>query len=591
MSIRKNKNEAVSASQNAHSKSTLRMFIILSIVLFALILILVAVYFLAKENVDNGPDFDVWEGEDIYGRAHMAYPVIENEDVLKIEVRNETGSFAFLPVWDEAKAKNVWRLEEYQDVAINAPSFEMLRMHVTTQTTEEPIRNATQADLVEWGVDESCKTGYTLYFKENGVEKSYTVRIGKRTNSSDGTYCAYIEGRNHIYKFAPDSCSYVTRPKLSYLSPTINTFFGSEMYTLLGIDKFEISLAKNNTLKSVVKINVTERDEAAASFLATYSKDVLGKDRTTIASTSYLNEVFSHLYISFSGTEVVAIDPDSETLKEFGLGEDDEKYLIDAEFSSNAYFADPSYKYKDPALFISRKKDDCYYVLSRYFFDDIIVKVPSESLPFLGEDSFSLTKWTDTTSITTGFFESLCKDKETGAPGLNKIIIKALKSEETGLYNEEIFNLYYDEGADTLLVKALNNPNLEFKDDKRDGVDSTDRNWFRNLYVYFLYYPFIYEFNTMSDEKIAEYEKDENIVYSITAYRNDGKVVKYTYYKIDVNFAFEKAESGTVKDDGTVVWDEPVYDYISSMTQLRKVYKAIDILLSGEKVTPDDELL
>ena len=90
---------------------------------------------------------------------------------------------------------------------------------------------------------------------------------------------------------------------------------------------------------------------------------------------------------------------------------------------------------------------------------------------------------------------------------------------------------------------------------------------------------------------MALYEKDENIAYSITAYRNDGKVVKYTYYKIDVNLAFEKAEIGTHIGGGEVDWGEPTYDYTVSMTYVRKLCKAINVLLSGERLTPEDELL
>ena len=257
-------------------------------------------------------------------------------------------------------------------------------------------------------------------------------------------------------------------------------------------------------------------------------------------------------------------------------------------FAENASFASPSYKQKEPALYVSQEIDGYYYVLSKYFSDDIIVKVKSESMTFLKTDHYSLLKWTDTTSITSGFYETLCKNDE-GAPGLNKIVIKALKDIESGEFNEETFILTYNETDDILSVKAQNS-GLSFVDNPNAEI-SYDKNWFRNLYVFFLYYPFIDDFNTMTDEEIKEYEKDENIVYSITAYRNDGKVVKYTYYMLDVNFAFEKAEGGTLNEDGTVAWEEPIYDFTASMTQLSKVCKAIDKLLSGERVTPDDQLL
>ena len=572
------------------SKKTIITFSVLGAVLIALIFGTVLAFKLIDEPEEK-PRFDVWEGEDVFGNAaHLAYPMIDDHnDVTKIEVWNESGSFSFSQIWDEVSAKYVWRMSEYSDVEINSAAFEMLRMHISTATTKTPMRNVTDQQMIDWGVDESCKTGYKIYYKENGVEKSHTVRIGKPANDSSGTYCAYIEGRNHIYKFSGDACDYVFRSTESYLNPTISVFFANETYALLGIDAFEIYLAKNDTISSVIKIKVNERDDTAVDFKAIYSESMLGKNRTTVAATSYLNTVFSSLYVSFSGNDVMVVDPTEDELKQYGLGSDDEKYLIDVTFASTASFANASYKNKEPELFVSRKIDGYYYVLSKYHKRQMIVQVNEDALPFLGEDEYSLIKWTDVTSITTGFFESLCKDTEENIPGLEKIIVKAYKNEDEKTYNEEVFDLFYDEGADTLLVKAKSS-GLEFLDDN-DPPTSYDRNWFRNLYVYFLYYPFIYNFNTMTSEEMAAYETDENVAYSITAYRNDGKVVRYTYYKIDVNLAFEKAEMGTNLGGGHVEWDAPVYDYTVSMTYIRKVCKALNVLLSGERLTPEDELL
>lgn len=571
------------------SKKNIIIFSILAVILVLAIVGTILAIKLIKEPEEE-PAFDVWPGEDSLGNAsHLAYPMIDDHnDVLKLEIRNESGNFTFIEVWDEGSAKYVWRMEEYKDVPLNLSAFEMLRMHASTATTKTPIRNVSEADMKEWGVDSSCKTGYTIYYNDNGQEKSYTVRIGKPANESGGTYCAYIEGRNHIYKFGKDACEYVFRPITSYLSPAITDFFANETYALLGIDAFEIYLEKNNSLSSLVKINVDERDGTAVNFKANYADGILGKKRATLASTSYLNSVFSTLYVNFQGNDVVALDPDEQTLKKYGLSSDDEKFLLDVKFAENASFASPSYKEREPELFISREIDGYYYVLSKYHQRKMIVQVNKDTLSFLGDDEYSLRKWTDVTSIATGFYESLCNDKESNGPGLNKIIIKSYKDEDQKTFNEEIFNLFYDKDEDVLLVKAEKS-GLEFLDN--NGAGAYERNWFRNLYIYFLNYPFIHDFNTMTDEDIALYEKDENIAYSIAAYRNDGKVVKYTYYRMDVNYAFEKAEEGIVSEDGTVKWDEPSYGYINSMTHIRKLCVAIDTLLSGKKVTPDDELL
>ncbi|MBQ8545680.1 MAG: DUF4340 domain-containing protein [Clostridia bacterium] len=582
--------KATVKSGSSVATKTIVTFVILGVVLLSLIGSLVLIVILTSRDDEDEPAFDVWEGEDVFGNAaHLAYPLIENQDVLRIDIQNETGSYSFTPVWDEGNAKYVWRIDGHKNISINATSFEMLRMYLCTVTTKDPIREVPDEELADYGVDSSCKTKYTLHFKEKGEEKSYTVRIGNKTNSSDNTYYAYIEGRNHVYKLASDLQSYSTMSMLQYLSPSINTFFVDSTAALLGIDSFEIYSSKDSLLSSIITIRVKEKEGTEVSFEAVYPKNEAGKVMTTVASTSYINDVFTLLYTAFSGDEVVAISPTAEDLAKFGLSDGDRKYLINAKFAENAAFASPAYKQKEPALYVSQEIDGYYYVLSKYFSDDLIVKVKGDNMPFLKEDSYSLIKWTDKASITSGFYETLCKNAKEDAPGLNKIIIKSLKNEDTGEHNEETFILTYNETDEILSVKAQNS-GLSFVDNPNAEI-SYDKNWFRNLYVYFLYYPFIDDFNTMTSEEMAVYEKDDNIVYSITAFRNDGVVVRYTYYKIDVNFAFEKAESGNLNEDGSVTWKEPIYDYTASMTQLRKVYLAIDKLLSGERVTPDDQLL
>ncbi len=570
---------------------TIAIFAVLGVVLVGLIVGLVlAIVFLREPEEESR--FDIWEGEMAFGNAaHLAYPLIENEEVTKIDIKNESGSYSFVSVWDEDLAKYDWRIDSCDDVALNKTSFEMLRMHLCTATTKDPIRNASRKDLEDCGVDESCKSVYTLYYEKDGKENSYTVRIGNRTNSSDGTYYAYIEGRNHIYKFAGDMTNYTNQSLLYYLSPSINSFFANETHALLGIDRFQIYSAKDDAIKSIVKIVATERDEtkATVTFNAIYPTDDSGRDKTTVASTLHLTDVFSTLYLTFLGNEVVALSPTDDELEKFGLSDSDEKYLLSVDFATTASFVNSSAKQNEPELLISKKIEDSYYILSKYFDKDIIVKISSETLSFLGEDPYSLIKWTDTNSITSGFYESITYDASRGEPGVNKIVIKASKDDSAQTFNEETFILNYNEKTEFLSVSALNS-GLKFEDND-EAESSYDKNWFRNLYVYFLYYPFIDEFNTMSKEEMAEYESDENIVYSITAYKNDGTVVRYTYYKIDINFAFEKAEKGTVDENGVLTFEKPIYDFTAKMTQIRKVCKAIDLLLSGERVTPDDQIL
>ena len=88
----------------------------------------------------------------------------------------------------------------------------------------------------------------------------------------------------------------------------------------------------------------------------------------------------------------------------------------------------------------------------------------------------------------------------------------------------------------------------------------------------------------------ADKINEDNFKYSITAYRNDGKVIKYSYYSTSASLAIERVEEGTVTGDG-VSWGTPTYGNICAMEEIRTVTKAIDKLLAGEELLPDEDIL
>ncbi len=571
-----------SLAKKPNNNKTAIIFSLLSTFLGLLIISLALLMIFKPELGGEDPKFDVWEGEDVFGNAaHLVYPLVTEDNVTKMDVYKDGEKYSFIQFWDENLGKYDWRIEGLEAIDLNMTTFEMLRMWLCTVTTKDPIRNVSEDDLKTYGVDKEKENGFTVYFTENGVEKSHTVRIGEKTDLSSGVYYAYYEGRNHIYKISPDIVTHTSYGDLKYLSPAINTFFEGATQALMGIERFDIYLTDgtNTKLNDVVSIRVNEKGETSVEFKAVYGADALGRRRTTIASTSYVNTVFTTLYTAFAGSEVVAINPTDSELEAFGLSDSQEKYFINVEFSENATFASSAYKTKEPSLFISRKIDGVYYVMSEYYGVKSVVRVEEESLSFLGESAFLLLKWTDTNSVKTGFFETLTQTE--AAPGLEKIFVWTPKS-------EDIFTLSYDVSIDELTVYA-ENANLVFKDDNTQG-NSFNRNKFRNLYIYMLYFPFIYSFNEMSDEATLEYIKEENLVYSITAQRNDETVIRHSYYSISATLAVERVEEGKIKN-GEVVFGEPSYGSIVEKEQIRRVTNAIDKLLAGEELLPDEDIL
>ena len=191
------KNESTIFSENtkiakvkARKKASPLPFIILGAVVVLLIVSLVLVIVLTREPEEPElPKFDVWEGEDVFGNAaHLAYPMVDENSVTEIEIFQEGESYKFIKSWDENLGKYDWRIDGMAEIDLNATTFEMLRMWVCTATTKTPIRNATEKQLSDYGVDKQAHNGYTLKYKENGVDKSYTVRIGNKVASKDRLY-------------------------------------------------------------------------------------------------------------------------------------------------------------------------------------------------------------------------------------------------------------------------------------------------------------------------------------------------------------------------------------------------------------------
>ena len=66
--------------------------------------------------------------------------------------------------------------------------------------------------------------------------------------------------------------------------------------------------------------------------------------------------------------------------------------------------------------------------------------------------------------------------------------------------------------------------------------------------------------------------------------------MRYTYYKKDANFAIESIENGMLKN-GELIWDAPTYGNIVTTEQISLVTNAIDIVLKGEYLLPDEDVL
>lgn len=564
---------------------------VLGVILIGLIVGLII--FFSLDNGNPGTDtstvkIEAMDGEDVFNDSILlVYPMIESKQLTKVEIFSENGDYEFYQAWNEDTGTYKWKIKGYESILLNQTSFEMMCVWLTTVTSKEPIRNATEQQLIDYGVDESCKNGYAIYFKDaDGVERSHRVRVGNLAYyDQTDLYYAYVEGRNHVYKVDNDVKTYSSNSVMRYMQPVINTFFTSETNVIRGIEQFAIYTTKDNEsyLSPVVNINLLEKGESAVEFEVVYSPDEFGRKRRTIASTEYLSEVFTLLYTSFVGDQIVCVEPTDEDLKKYGLSKSDEKFFVDASFTSDAIFAAPSYKNKEPSFFVSKKIEGYHYVLSKYHGKDVVVKLSSDIFGFLKTDTDSLLKWTDTTSVKSGFYESIEANASTGAPGIEKIILKTPNGEETFLLTKEVGQDKDGNLVDVLVVTGVTS-GLVFRDDV-DAELAADKNQFRTLYVNLLYYPFIEDFNKKPDAEIEAIVSENNLAYSITAYRKDGVIVKYEYYELSVNLAMECETRGKLNNDGTITYEEPNYNYIVTMEHIRNVTRVIEALLRGEHIS------
>ena len=541
----------------------------------------------AGTNTDTSTTVEVMDGEDVFNdSALLVYPMLESDQLTRIEIFSEDGDYEFHQIWNEDTGSYRWKIKGYESILLNQTSFEMLCVWLTTVFSKDPIRNATEQQLIDYGVDESCKNGYAIYFKDsNGEEKSYRVRVGHQVYAKDELYYAYVEGRNHVYKVDSDVKSYSSYSKLQFMQPVINTFFSSETNAIRGIETFAMYLTKENEsyLSPILSVGLLEKGESAVEFEVVYAPDEFGRKRRTIASTAYLGQIFTLLYTSFVGDEIVCVEPTDMDLKQYGLSKSDEKFFIDASFTSDAIFALPGYKSKEPSFYISKNIEDYHYVLSKYHGKDVVVKLSADILGFLKTDNDSLLKWTDTTSVKSGFYESIEENVDTGEPGIDKIVLKTPTNEETFILTTEAI---LDENGDLVdaLVASGVTSGLVFKDNV-NADSAADKNQFRTLFVHLLYYPFIEDFNKKTNEEIETIVNENNIAYSLTAYRKDGVVITYEYYELSVNLAMEREIRGRLNSDGTITYDEPIYNYIVTMEHVRNVTRVIDMLLNGEHIT------
>ncbi len=521
---------------------------VLSGILAALILVFAfAVAPLLKEEPSYTPPPEVWEGEYTNGIALSLYQPITDANLLEITVKNDKGEYAFIQKVDDS-GKYSMVIKGHENLAYDNAIYAYLSVFAKdpkVPSGETVLRNLTAAQMAEFGTTELlCKAKVTVRYKDSEGEKTHTLLVGNDVLSSEGGTYVSLAGRDHVY--VVNSMFYdnaLSKDLNSYIAPSIYTKFKNAQEAAIAIKSFIIR--RTNPSGDPINQIILQQEESQIPSQYTVSFNFTFPDvfpQKISASNDYVISVFETLYTNFSGDSVVHINPTEEELEKYGLADNQDQYVIYAgvdEESIDTYVA---------TLFISKEftegegeeAESFHYVLSGYHAEYTVVKISSDKLYFLKDDTETMLGWATTNSVFAGFSEYFRPDPEVYAPGVKVMKIR------TRDYNE---TFYISIDANGRLTAKTQDGKYEFTDDL--SAKGYNVNKFSNLYTLLLYYPMPSKYTTLTDEEKKALMTDENIIYELEVELNDGKLRKYTYYsetKGYTGYALCKSSEGVMEN-------------------------------------------
>ena len=570
------------------------------IVLITLAVVLVAlliVYFTAiaplleKESVILPIPFD---GEGIVGTKLTIYKPLEKEDLVSIKISNEHGNFTFKNVKDD-KGNYSGKIEKYENIEFDEIYYAYLLSFSLDPIIVDnaPYRNLTDEQMAEYGVTEdTCTVTMTVTYKDNGVEKTHVLRIGYETFTSNPTYYVAYDGRNTVYRFSEGiSCAHLNIA--DFLSPIAYQGYGSVSEAGLNIIQFSINKGNPATgsLENIVFITgeqFTSTQNGSESMSITHTYHVMGYDangkftslKKTEAERSYVNAAMAIFYTRFYGDKVVALDPDEKTLEKYGLGADDDVYIVTAANADNDL---PTFYISMP-IYDEEAKASFHYTSITKDGIDLVIRLPEsvfvpqnqykdvESSVF---DETRLINWASTNTTASGFNQAITPMD--GFAGVKEITIKVPTS--VYQYGQETFYLEHVTNSQNKSILQVTTASGRYED-----KGSTQPKPFNSFFRVLISYPDAARFNTFTEAEIEQYATDANLVYSIEAVMNDGKIERYEYYRISSEYVMVCVTKGTIKDGQREMGARKcIYD--STRTQIEDaIHVAFLQLLNGEEI-------
>ena len=531
------------------------------------------------------------DGEGIYGTRLTVYPCLEENELVSIKVSNEHGEYTFDNVKND-KGKYEGKIQghhnlEYQDVYYGYLLSFALNPIIVDNI---PYRNVTDEQMAEYGVTkDTCAATMTVTYKDKGVEKTHVLRIGYESFTSNPTFYVAYEGRNTVYRFSSGAhCAYLSLA--DYLTPAVYNGYGNVAEAALNIIQFSISKGNIATGDLTTFVLITGKQyiytqDGEETMSVTHTYNILGSDNKIIKSTeaerSYVNASIGIFYTSFYGDKVVAIDPSEDTLKKYGLGNNDTVYVVAAANANNDL---PTFFISQP-IYDEEEKATFYYTSIIREDITLVIRIP-ESV-FVPQNQFKdieskvfdetkLINWASTNSTASGFSQAI-QEYGTEFVGVKEITVKVPTS--VYQYGQETFYIKYIANSEGEKIPQITTASGRYED-KGPEKAKTFNSFFRVL----ISYPDAVRFNTFTDAEINQYATDANLVYYLEAVMNDGKVERYEYFRISSEYVMVCVTKGEYKD-GQLEMGARRCIYDSTRAQIEDaVHVAFLQLLNGEEI-------
>ncbi len=547
------------------------------IVLSAVLALIVLLYFfvivpLMNEEKPERPTLETGEGEGNYYGYLMMYPEIDSSDLISISITNSHGSYSFTnKISEDTGTKNL-SLTNYPRLKLSQSALSDLRVYTlnTQCKSNEPLRNCSKEQMALYGVTEdTCQASYTVKFKENGVEKEWTVYIGDKTLSASGSYFASVKGRNVIYEIGSGLESALMKAREDFIDPLICAIY-NETEVVFEIQR--LMIGNSNESSPFIGINAT-RDTEGEEISVKYNVQFPVNAKNVTANTTYISNALNHLLVNFTAEKIVEIDPSEETCAKYGLGKDDVTRVVNLR----------SFDLKEYRYTMSKKttneEGSFYYLLipAKTSKDvSLIARIPASAYDFL--ESENAIKWVATNSVDAGFTKYIQANESAGESGVADISIMSNTNALLNFYDK--FILTYsphptDSSKKDVLTVTSESGRYTFTDNL-EASDSERKNQFNNFYAILVNYPMPNRFNTMTDAERESAKSEENLILSIRITMNDGTKMGYDYYKLD--------SANVMCEFFDEVITEPTIVFDTTLQHVNILATALDQLISGKQV-------